>query len=44
MTLAHGSLLLVPKSVNERFKHMVPKNKTIVEPRVNVTFRRLQVA
>lgn len=44
MELAHGSLLLIPKSVNEHFKHMVPKSAQVREPRVNVTFRKFRVA
>ena len=44
MKLAHGSLLLIPESVNEHFKHMVPKSKQVTQPRVNVTFRKFQPA
>jgi alkylated DNA repair dioxygenase AlkB len=37
--LGHGSLLLIPQAVNDRFKHMVPKDRSITQPRINVTFR-----
>ena len=40
MELAHGSLLLIPGAVNERFQHMIPKNNQVTDPRINVTFRR----
>ena len=40
MELGHGSLVLIPQAVNDRFKHMVPKNRSITQPRINVTFRR----
>ena len=40
MQLAHGSLLLIPASTNEAFKHRVPPTKKVKEPRVNVTLRR----
>jgi alkylated DNA repair dioxygenase AlkB len=39
MELGHGSLLLIPESVNDHFKHMVPKNRSITQLRINVTFR-----
>jgi RNA polymerase sigma factor (sigma-70 family) len=42
--LAHGSLLLIPEVVNERFKHMVPKSAGVTQPRVNVTFRTFHAA
>jgi alkylated DNA repair dioxygenase AlkB len=32
--LTHGSLLLIPRKVNDAYKHMVP------ETRINFTFRR----
>jgi alkylated DNA repair dioxygenase AlkB len=40
MLLAHGSLLVIPKAVNERFKHRLPVTPKVVSPRVNVTLRR----
>jgi alkylated DNA repair dioxygenase AlkB len=39
MELGQGSLLLIPGSVNDHFKHMVPKNRSITQLRINVTFR-----
>jgi alkylated DNA repair dioxygenase AlkB len=43
MKLPHGSLLLIPQSVNDHFKHMVPRSKKISRPRINVTFRNLRI-
>lgn len=40
MRLKHGSLLLVPAETNEATKHRVPPERTIKQPRVNVTLRR----
>jgi alkylated DNA repair dioxygenase AlkB len=40
MRLAHGSLLLIPAATNEAFKHRVPPERRVKEPRVNVTLRR----
>jgi alkylated DNA repair dioxygenase AlkB len=40
MELGHGSLVLIPQSVNERYRHMVPKSKQVTQPRINITFRR----
>jgi alkylated DNA repair dioxygenase AlkB len=44
MELGHGSLLLIPESINEQFKHMVPKSRKVTQPRISVTFRRFDVA
>jgi len=38
--LAHGSLILVPQSVNERYRHMIPRSGHVTQPRINITFRR----
>jgi alkylated DNA repair dioxygenase AlkB len=40
MTLGHGSLLLIPAAVNERFLHRLPPARRVKNPRVNVTLRR----
>lgn len=40
MRLAHASLLLIPATTNEAFKHRLPPAKRIRDPRVNVTLRR----
>jgi alkylated DNA repair dioxygenase AlkB len=40
LRLRHGSLLLIPSTTNEAFKHRLPPAKRIKDPRVNVTLRR----
>ncbi len=41
LTLAHGSLLIMGGSIQHRFRHGVPKQRSISDPRINLTFRRL---
>ena len=38
--LAHGSLLLIPATTNEAFKHRLPRAERLKSPRVSVTLRR----
>ncbi len=40
MPLKHGSLLIIPGTVNGTLKHRVPVARLVKEPRVSVTFRR----
>ena len=40
MELGHGSLVLIPLSVNERYRHMIPRSGHVTQPRINITFRR----
>ena len=40
--LAHGSLILMGKGCQTHYKHQVPKQLTIKEPRINMTFRVLK--
>ncbi|SEF43454.1 alpha-ketoglutarate-dependent dioxygenase AlkB family protein [Algoriphagus boritolerans] len=39
--LTHGSLLLMTGESQHHWEHQIPKTKKILEPRVNLTFRRL---
>jgi alkylated DNA repair dioxygenase AlkB len=40
--LAHGSLLIMAGSTQKNFKHEVPKEPEVVQPRINLTFRRIE--
>ncbi|HZQ24885.1 MAG TPA: alpha-ketoglutarate-dependent dioxygenase AlkB [Terriglobales bacterium] len=40
--LRHGSLLIMTGDVQKNFKHEVPKEPGISEPRINLTFRHVQ--
>jgi alkylated DNA repair dioxygenase AlkB len=40
--LPHGSLLIMAGKVQKNFKHEVPKEPGITEPRINLTFRHLE--
>jgi alkylated DNA repair dioxygenase AlkB len=40
MEPGHGSLLLIPRKVNDAFKHSIAESKRCREPRINVTFRK----
>ena len=37
----HGSLLVMAGTTQHRYRHGVPKTKTEVAPRINLTFRRI---
>ena len=39
--LAHGSLLIMAGATQKNFKHEVPKQPAITQPRVNLTFRHI---
>lgn len=39
--LKHGSLLIMGGEMQHFWKHQIPKTKKVVEPRVNLTFRKL---
>lgn len=41
-SLAHGSLLIMAGKTQEYFKHEVPKQRGVTQPRINLTFRRIQ--
>lgn len=43
INLAHGSLLTMGGTMQRFYKHTVPKQLTIKEPRVNLTFRQQSV-
>jgi alkylated DNA repair dioxygenase AlkB len=40
--LPHGSLLVMAGETQRHFKHEVPKEPGITEPRINLTFRRIE--
>lgn len=40
--LPHGSLLIMAGATQKNFKHEVPKEPDITEPRINLTFRRIE--
>jgi alkylated DNA repair dioxygenase AlkB len=40
--LSHGSLLIMAGQTQKNFKHEVPKEPRIVEPRINLTFRHIE--
>ena len=40
--LPHGSLLIMAGDTQKRFRHEVPKEPTVIEPRINLTFRRIK--
>jgi alkylated DNA repair dioxygenase AlkB len=40
--LPHGSLLIMAGETQKNFKHEVPKEPAIVQPRINLTFRRIE--
>lgn len=40
--LPHGSLLIMAGSTQRHFKHEVPKESHITQPRINLTFRRIE--
>jgi alkylated DNA repair dioxygenase AlkB len=40
--LPHGSLLIMAGDTQKNFKHEVPKEPGITQPRINLTFRRIE--
>jgi len=38
--LTHGSLLIMSGTTQHHFKHSVPKDPNVTEPRINLTFRK----
>jgi alkylated DNA repair dioxygenase AlkB len=41
LELTHGSYLLMQGSTQRFYKHQVPRTEAVVEPRINLTFRRI---
>lgn len=41
LKLEHGSLLFMMQGSQKYWKHQLPKDKTINEPRINLTFRKI---
>ncbi len=42
VNLTHGSLLIMKGNCQRNWKHAVPKTKSAVGPRINLTFRKIQ--
>jgi alkylated DNA repair dioxygenase AlkB len=40
--LPHGSLLIMAGNTQKNFKHEVPKEPDVTQPRINLTFRRIE--
>ena len=40
--LPHGSLLIMAGATQKNFKHEVPKEPEVTQPRINLTFRRIE--
>jgi alkylated DNA repair dioxygenase AlkB len=40
--LPHGSLFIMAGNTQKTFKHEVPKEPRVVQPRINLTFRRIE--
>ena len=40
--LPHGSLFIMAGQTQKNFKHEVPKESQIIQPRINLTFRRIE--
>lgn len=42
LTLRHGSLLLMKGATQHNWKHQLPKSNRIHDPRINLTFRKIE--
>ncbi|MEQ8955722.1 MAG: alpha-ketoglutarate-dependent dioxygenase AlkB [Gammaproteobacteria bacterium] len=42
LQLRHGSLLIMGKTIQDKWMHQIPKVKGLNEPRVSLTFRQIQ--
>jgi len=40
--LPHGSLFIMAGATQKNFQHEVPKEPDVIEPRINLTFRRIE--
>jgi alkylated DNA repair dioxygenase AlkB len=40
--LPHGSLFIMAGETQQNFKHEVPKEPRVIQPRINLTFRRIE--
>jgi alkylated DNA repair dioxygenase AlkB len=43
MPMTHGSLLVMDGDTQQLYKHGVPKEPSVVDPRINITFRRVRL-
>jgi alkylated DNA repair dioxygenase AlkB len=39
---SHGSLLIIAGKTQKNFKHEVPREPGVTQPRINLTFRRIE--
>lgn len=44
LELAHGSLLIMTGATQQHWQHSLPKNSSIHQPRINLTFRTIKPA
>jgi hypothetical protein len=44
LTLAHGSLLIMAGTMQQFWKHEIPKTKRHVGERINLTYRQIRTA
>lgn len=42
ITLEHGSLLLMKGTTQHFWKHQIPKTAKLIDPRINLTFRKIE--
>jgi alkylated DNA repair dioxygenase AlkB len=40
--MPHGSLLIMAGDTQKQFKHEVPREPGVTQPRINLTFRRIE--
>lgn len=43
LVLNHGDLLIMSGALQHNWKHEIPKQRKIVEPRLNITFRQITI-
>jgi len=41
LNLSHGSLLIMKNDLQNNLKHQIPKEKTVKDKRINITFRKI---
>jgi len=44
LSLAHGSLLLMSGDIQRQWLHQVPKTVGVLDPRLSITFRKVNLA
>jgi alkylated DNA repair dioxygenase AlkB len=43
LQLEHGSLLILRGSIQQHYRHGIPREPAVTEPRINLTFRRIHL-